>query len=60
MNKEKTVFYVVHDVTLPDGKRLIHKRLSRILYSLFQMKKAFKRIQRTNPDAYCVKGTFLY
>lgn len=50
--KPKTTFYVGHDMQLPEGGRLIGARLSGVLHSRFQLKKALERIRRQYPDAH--------
>lgn len=45
-------FYVAADFDYPDGRRLLHVRLSRPLHRLGTMRRVLKRIRRANPDAY--------
>jgi len=56
----KKLLYVVRDIQLPNRQRLIGAHLTPALHSRFQMKKAFRRILRTHPEAYCMSLTAFY
>lgn len=48
-------YYVAADRLLPDGRRLLHARLSRPLPELGTCRRVLKRVQRHQPDAYAVR-----
>lgn len=51
----RTFHYVGHDITLPDGKRLLSVPLSRQIQRASIARRVYRRIRRRHPDAFCVQ-----
>lgn len=52
----RKTYFVARDAVTEGGQRLLHSRLSTVLHSRYQARKAHKRLLSRFPDAYLVES----
>lgn len=56
MKRFGKTYFVARDAVSEDGQKVLHSRLSPVLHSRYQARKAHKRLLSRFPDAYMIES----